>query len=445
MNSIQLAQRQWFDDIVARNASLIPDSLPWLNKTRSDARHAISECILPHRKLEAWRYSDLGKLFKQRYRYDGYSTWSLKGIDIDNWIYSEAESHRLVFVNGRFIDDMSIIHELPGTIKIGSLQHMLSSEPGLVSRWLQQKAQEVTDVFTELNLALINDGVFIHVPAHEVVDRPIEIVYLNTSHAQNTLSQPHSLVILEAGARARVVERFVGADASTYFFNGVTRIWLGASANLQHYRLQNESSNAYHLGRVVLRQHTASEYSGFSIATGGVWSRTDISARFAGQHAVCNLDGLYTVGEQQYTDFHLDVVHALPHCTSRENFKGIVYGKGRAVFDGRILVEKDAQKTDAQLTNKNLLLTQNAEVDTKPQLEINADDVKCSHGTTVGKLDPNQLFYLRSRGIDEQEARKMICLGFADQALAQVSDERARDFIRQQIAGIFSQQGSYHE
>ncbi len=187
------------------------------------------------------------------------------------------------------------------------------------------------------------------------------------------------------------------------------------------------------------RQDTASEYRGINVSTGGAWSRTDINARFDGEHASCELDGLYTVGKQQYTDYHLDVQHSLPHCRSREDFKGIVYGKGRAVFDGNILVEKDAQKTDAQLSNKNLLLSENAEVDTKPQLVIHADDVKCSHGTTVGRLDPNQLFYLRSRGIDEHEARKMICLGFAEQVLSHVEDAAVHDFLHAQIAAIFNQ------
>jgi len=438
--NIQLAHRKWFEDIVAQNAGTIADSPSWLNEVHRHARHAISDIALPHRKQEAWRYSDLGKLYKQDYHYDTDSISALKAGDIDSWVFSSDNSHRLVFANGRFVAELSTHHALPESIKIGSMQAMLSAEPALVSRWLQQLKSESADVFTELNMALMHDGVFVHVAEHNVVDKPIEVVYLNTSHQQNTLSQPHSLVILEAGARASVVERFIGADSDTYFFNGITSVWLGANADLRHYRLQNESRRAHHLSHIVLRQDTASEYKGVNIATGGAWSRTNISARFEGQHANCELDGLYTVGEQQYTDFHLDVVHALPDCSSRENFKGIVYGKGRAVFDGRILVEKGAQKTDAQLSNRNLLLTQHAEVDTKPQLEIYADDVKCSHGTTVGKLDPNQLFYLRSRGINEDEARKMICLGFAEQVLANVDDEPVHNFIQHQIAGIFGKQ-----
>jgi Fe-S cluster assembly protein SufD len=320
---------------------------------------------------------------------------------------------------------------------IGGLHQMLASEPGRVARLLGQGAWRAADIFSELNTALIDDGIFIQVAANCAVDKPVEVVYLNISADRNVLSQPRTMVILEAGSQASIIERFTGKDESDYFFNGVTEVSLGENARLQHYRLQNESSRAHHLSRIALRQDTASHYRGFNIANGGAWSRTDISARFDGPHASCDLDGLYTVGERQYTDFHLDIVHSQPHCSSRENFRGIVFGQGRAVFDGRILVEKDAQKTDARLTNKNLMLSKLAEIDTKPQLEIHADDVKCSHGTTVGRLDPNQLFYLRSRGIDEHIARRMICLGFAEQVLTHVDDEKVHDFVHDSIAGIF--------
>ena len=439
--STQLEQRQWFSDTIDRNERKLPgDGLPWLDQARAEARQAVNELVLPHRKLEAWRYSDLGTLYKQPYHDGGARV--LQDSDIERWVYGRDASHRLVFANGHFVAGMSSIHALPDGVIIGSLSDMLASDPDLVYRWLTHNAWHQPDVFSELNRALISDGAFIHVAENISLDKPVEIVYLNSSQEHNGLSQPHSVLALAAGARAEVIERFSGPSTASYFFNGITAVSLGANAGLKHYRLQSESGNAHHLGRVSLRQDGASEYNGVNVATGGVWSRTDIRARFDGEYAVCNLDGLYTVGEQQYTDFHLDVIHALPHCSSREDFKGIVYGKGRAVFDGRILVEKNAQKTDAQLSNKNLLLTQFGEVDTKPQLEIHADDVRCSHGTTVGKLDPNQLFYLRSRGIDEQEARKMSCLGFAEQVLAQVDDDRVHDFIHDQIAGIFGRQDS---
>lgn len=436
----QPAERQWFNDIVEHNADIMPlISLPWLNESRDAARHALTSIALPDRKQEAWRYSDLSRLYKQTFQLQDVAVSALDASAIDTWIYSDQHSHRLVFANGCFVPGLSNVQTLPDNISIGSLRDVLSTDPERLSSWLLTDAFYRPDVFTELNRALIHDGMVIHIPQNIQVDKPIEVVYLNIANQHNALVQPHSLVILEAGAGARLVERYTGAGQSAYFFNGTTDIFLGANSRLQHYRLQNESGRAHHLSRVALRQNTASEYHGINVSSGGSWSRTDINTRFDGEHASCELDGLYTVGEQQYTDYHLDVQHTLPHCRSREDFKGIVYGKGRAVFDGNILVETDAQKTDAHLSNKNLLLSENAEVDTRPQLVIHADDVKCSHGTTVGKLDPDQLFYLRSRGIDEHEARKMICLGFAEQVLSHVEDIAVHDFIHAQIANIFNQ------
>ena len=434
----QHQQRQWFNDIVAQQ--LADESLPWLSATREDAKRAIGTIALPDRKQEQWRYSNLDRLYKNTFHYSDPELCAFDDNAPANWVYGKDESHRLVIANGRYVPELSSSHALPDGISIGSLRQMLATEPDRVARWLGQNAWRTPDMFSELNRALIDDGVFIQLAENTSVDKPIEVLYLNISPEQNALSQPRSLLILEAGARASIIERFNGSGDSAYFYNGVTEISLGANASLQHYRLQNESSNAHHLSRIALRQDTASHYRGVNIATGAAWSRTEISTRFDGLHASCDLDGLYTVAEKQYTDFHLDIVHSMPHCSSRENFKGIVFGQGRAVFDGRILVEKHAQKTDAQLSNNNLLLSQFAEVDTKPQLEIHADDVKCSHGTTVGKLDPDQMFYLRSRGIDEHEARKMICLGFAEQVLSEVDDEKVHDFIHDQIAALFLRQ-----
>jgi Fe-S cluster assembly protein SufD len=193
------------------------------------------------------------------------------------------------------------------------------------------------------------------------------------------------------------------------------------------------------LSGLYLRLGTASRYQGINVGLGATWARTDLSVRFAGEHAECDLQGLYLAGDGQLMDFHLDVEHQLPQCTSRENFKGILYGKGRAVFDGLVRVARDAQQTDAAMTNRNLLLCEGAEVDTKPQLQINADDVKCSHGTTVGQIDPEQLFYLRSRGISRARARRLLCLGFAGEILDALVPEALREQVTEQVGRLLEQ------
>ena len=435
------SEQQWFKEMLDKNTQAIPaTNLDWLNETRDQARETMRQLVIPNRKQENWRYTELDDLYGQYYRAQTAPVTALDEEDIDSWVYSAQDSYRLVFVNGRCVPELSNIEQLSQNIKLASLNAAFTTDTDMLEKWLRQTNWFNPDVFTELNAALLNDGLFIHVPRNVVLDKPIEVVFLNLSFEQNVLAQPRSLIILEEGAQARLVERYMSTGESEYFFNGMTEIYLGPHARLEHYRLQQESQHARHLSRVALRQDTASEYQGMNLANGAAWSRTDIFSRFDGSHASCELAGLYTVGAQQYTDFHLDVQHSVPHCRSRENFRGIVYGQGHAVFDGRILVAKDAQKTDAQLTNKNLLLSRNAEVDTKPQLEIYADDVKCSHGTTVGKLDPNQLFYLRARGISEHEARNMLCLGFAEEILAQVDDVNLHDFMQAQIAQLFTQQ-----
>ncbi|MEJ2441089.1 MAG: SufD family Fe-S cluster assembly protein, partial [Gammaproteobacteria bacterium] len=338
-------------------------------------------------------------------------------------IYPETESYRLLFVNGQCVPGLSNIEQLPASIKIGSLRAALSTDKQVITDTLSKRHDRQDDVFSALNRALLNDGLFIHVGADAVVPRPVEVVYLNINFEHHTLSQPHSLVILEPGAVLKLVEHHTSTGSADYFFNGINEIILGENFN-----------------RHQVQQQRASDYRAWHIASGGGWNRTDVNVDFAGTQANCELQGLYTAGSGQYTDIHLDVQHSLPACRSRENYRGIVHGKGRAVFDGRIVVAKDAQGSDASLSNRNLLLSENAEIDTKPQLEIYADDVKCAHGTTVGRLDPQQVFYLRSRGIPEPEARRMLCMGFAEQILATVEDERLHKFMLKEVTDKLQQQ-----
>jgi Fe-S cluster assembly protein SufD len=220
-------------------------------------------------------------------------------------------------------------------------------------------------------------------------------------------------VLLEAGAKATLIERYAGTDATRYFNNSLSEITLQEEAELEHYRLQEESPEAYHLHSLFINQHEQSRYGNTGFSLGGAWSRTELTLDFLGESATADLDGLYLAGEQQLSDVHLDIRHGVPGCASHTSYRGLLHGRGRAVFDGRIEVKTHAGGSDAHLNNANLLLSRNAEVDTKPQLEIHADDVRCSHGATVGQLDPTQLFYLRSRGIDAAEARRLLCLGFA--------------------------------
>ncbi len=425
-------QNRWFEHLLETNSgSLEAGSAGELTAMHDQAQQALATLASPDRRHESWRYSDLGKLYQQMFKVSAEPFDALQESDIDQWIYPKQDSYRLVLVNGHLVTHLSHISGLDKQVTLNGISQLSPTEQQSIAAYLQQHGGFTDDTFGQINRALMQDGFYLQVPQYAEVDKPIEVVYLNLSHDEQVLAQPSSLIILEQGARAQVVERYISLGSSEYFFNGMTDILLQEHARLRHHRIQQESPAAYHLSRVALRQLAESSYQGTTIASGGIWSRSDIQVQLDGPHADCNLQGVYTVDDRQYNDIHLDVAHNAAHCHSQENFRGVVHGSGKAVFDGRILVAKDAQKTDAQLSNKNLLLVEDAEVNTKPQLEIYADDVKCSHGTTVGKVNPDQLFYLQARGIDQQQAYRMLCLAFADQVLATIEDEAVSQHVHQ--------------
>jgi len=431
-------QRSWAQQLMTQaDAGLHGTSPGWLTHAREAARQAVAELPVLDRKQEAWRYTSIEALLKHRFR-PASDAADLPALDIDACLLPKFDSHRLVFANGRFNAQLSSIEDLPDGVSLGSLRAGLSTDPERLATWFGQTANHTEHVFTAMNTALVNDGVFVHVGSQVELDRPVEVIFLSQVDDAPLLMQPRNLIVLDAGAKATLVERFVGVGQSLYFHNNLTEISVGKCAALNHYRVQDESHSAYHLSSLYLSQQAQSRYRGTTLAFGGAWARTDYNTTFKQQAAACELNGLYTVGDRQLADFHLNVQHNVPGCVSRERFKGVLYGKGRAVFDGRILVDKQAQHSDAQLTNDNLMLTRNAEVDTKPQLEIYADDVKCSHGTTVGQLDPQQVFYLRSRGIDETTARKMLCLGFAGEVLDSIDVPALRDAATRILSDILN-------
>ena len=427
-------QRSWVQQLMTdAEAGLPGKTLGWLTHAREAARQAVTELPVLDRKQEAWRYTSIEALLKQRFR-PASDTDDLPAQDINDYLLPALDTYRLVFANGRCDPQLSSINDLPDGVSLGSLRAGLTTDPELLATWFGQTANHTEHVFTAMNTALVNDGVFVHVGSQVELDRPIEVIYLSQTDEELLLMQPRNLIMLDAGAKATLIERFIGFGQSPYFHNNLTEISVGKGASLKHYRVQDESRSAYHLSSLYLSQQAQSRYQGTTLAFGSAWARTEYHTTFKQDGAACELNGLYTVGDGQLTDFHLDVQHSVPGCVSREQFKGVLYGKGRAVFDGRILVDKQAQHSDAQLTNDNLMLTRNAEVDTKPQLEIYADDVKCSHGTTVGQLDPQQVFYLRSRGIDEAAARKMLCLGFAGEVLDSIEVPALRDAATRKLS-----------
>jgi Fe-S cluster assembly protein SufD len=346
--------------------------------------------------------------------------------DLHRFAFSQIKCRRLVFVDGHYCrgftpdrpEDEN--HEL----HIGSLRHAMSG--GKVEKFLAQYATGENNPFVALNQAFFHDGGFIHIPAGQDVLEPVHLLFISTSRETGTTVQPRNLIIAGANSRATIIETYVTLGGAAYFTNAVTEIIAGDNATLEHVKFQDEAADAFHIATIAGEFGRASNVRLHSFALGAKLSRNNIRTKLAGEGLECILNGLYLTRGDQLADHHMVVEHAQPHCASHEYFNGILDDKSRGVFHGRIYVHPVAQKTDAKQTNKNLLLSDDATADTKPQLEIYADDVKCTHGATIGQLNDESIFYLRSRGIPENTARRMLIHAFAGEIIERVKCESVR-------------------
>ncbi len=413
----------------------------WLTPIRERGAQGVARMPLPTRKDEAWRYTPLGFLDENDFRPStAGAPDALQLSDISGLLLTGFEGDRLVFVNGHLAPGLCALSGEPDGVEVSALAGGLGEVSQELRGHLGRIAEE-RHVFSALNAALMSDGAVIRVPPGVLRDRPIEILHISVGSQAPGLSHPHHLIVLEKDARAEIIERYCSLGDNAHFNNVTIEVALGAGSELAHARSQEEGPNARHLSDLQVRLGERSRYRLVLAALGGAWSRSDVRVTFEGEGANAELDGLMLAGDKQLNDVHLDIRHEVPNCSSRETFKGILDGRGRVVFDGRILVARDAQKTDARLSNDNLMLSRSAEVDTKPQLEIFADDVQCSHGTTVGELDGDMLFYLRSRGIPQVQATRILCQGFAQEVLDRFDNPALRERASEQLAARLMQKG----
>jgi Fe-S cluster assembly protein SufD len=404
------------------------DSGDWLIEQRRAALERLTVFGPPTPRQEAWRYTSVEGLLKNGFIPTPPELNSPRRIVIDPML-EEPVTARLVFVDGIYHPGLSTDFEQAG-LKVGSLRTAMALGDQTVLRSVGNLSGMGEHAFAAMNMATQQDGAVIQLAEGIGIEQPIELLHISTGESSGYAHQIRHLIALQENASVTLIERYLSlVDDTDYFNNIVCEINLARRASLKHQRVQQESRHAYHLGNLYVDLGQAARYQGVNAALGGIWSRTELHHSFSGEDAVCEVDGLYVAGEGQLTDIHLDVDHSIPHCSSRENFKGILHGAGRAVFDGLIQVGIDSQKSHAHLHNANLMLSNKAEVDTKPQLVILADDVKCSHGTTVGQLDQQALFYLRSRGIDAHQARRLLCLGFASEIIDRFETESLRELI----------------
>ena len=389
----------------------------WVTTLRREAMRRFSELGLPSTRLEDWKYTDVAPIAKQPFRLATMVPARIAAHVVDDASFGIGS--RLVFVNGRYAPDWSATAALPAGTRVASLGAVLANEPELIEPHLARHATP-DHGFTALNTAFIQDGAVVYLPRGAVVADPIHLLFIAQPGGEPAVAHPRIVIVAEADSQATVVETYIGAGVGAYFTNVVTEIVLGANADLAHYVLQRESAQAFHVGTVEVHQGSASRLRSYAVSLGGALARHDINTQLDAEGCECTLDGLYMLAGTQHVDHHTSIDHRQPRCTSRELYKGVLDGKSSGVFNGKVYVRPHAQHSDAGQVNKNLLLSDEATIDTKPQLEIFADDVKCSHGATIGRLDDMALFYLRSRGIDVAEARTLLIAAFANELIGRM-------------------------
>ncbi len=405
------------------------DDPTWLQRLRSDALARFREIPFPTTKDEDWKYTSVAPIVRSPWRFAGGAAQPvLSGSALAHVCLGGEAWTRLVFVDGAYAPEHSLIGHTGDGVQVMDLAEAALEWPELVAAHLGRYAPAEVNAFTALNTAFLHHGAFVSVQPNANLDMPIHIIFVSTGSAGDdlTVSQPRTLVVAATGSRVRIVESYVSPGAGRSLSNAVTEIVLEDGATVEHTKLLLEDEAAFHIGTTRVHQGRASAYTSFVLAAGDGLARNQLDVMLDDEGAACTLDGLYVPSGTQHIDNHTMIDHRMPHCTSRQLYKGVMSDHSRAVFNGKVVVRPGAQKTDAQQQNRNLLISDDATIDAKPQLEIFADDVKCTHGATVGQLDEDAYFYLLSRGIPAARARALLTYAFASDVLERVQLEPLR-------------------
>ncbi|KAB2910016.1 MAG: Fe-S cluster assembly protein SufD [Ignavibacteriales bacterium] len=412
--------------------SLNGESMLSIHETRKAALEKFLELKFPTLKDEAWKYTNITPLFAHKFEDILTVKPSIKGVDAEKYLFDKKEFYTIVFINGVYVPELSDEVNEPG-ITLCNLKTALTKYTEDVSLHIAKFAKIENSIFTALSTAYINDGVFLKVKSGNTLSKPVQVLYVN-SGGDNLLIQPRNLFIIGKNAQAKVVESYYAEGESIYFTNVVTESYVDQNGVFEHIKIQEESEKAFHISITEIDVEKQSKYSSYNINFGGELVRNDLNARFNGEYGHVTLNGLYLTQGIQHVDNQTLIEHAVPNCESHEMYKGVLDDQSRGVFNGKVYVKKDAQKTNAFQENKNVMLSDFARVDAKPQLEIYADDVKCSHGATVGRLSEEALFYLRARGIGQELAKTMIINAFANDAVHSISIDEVRRRIEDRVA-----------
>ncbi|HKX28257.1 MAG TPA: Fe-S cluster assembly protein SufD [Blastocatellia bacterium] len=408
----------------------------WLVRLREQAGARLEQLEFPTTRHEEWKYTNVAPILRVPYRQDFDADRAEAAADQAlSLSFAESPSSRMVFINGRFSPEHSDLSALPAGVTVAPISGLSAEQAKIAGQHLAAYADYRDEAFTALNTAYLGDAAFIHLPAGRIVETPIHLFFLSAA-AEPLAVHPRVLIVAEPGAMATVVESYRPAgeeNDSVYFTNAVTEVCLARGASITHYRLQEESERAFHIATTEVFQEGASNYTSCAVSLGGAIARHDLNVALGAERTETTIDGLYVVTNSQHADNHTTIDHQRPHCHSQQLYKGILDGESRAVFNGKVFVREGALLTDARQLNKNLLLSSAATVDTKPQLEIFADDVKCSHGATVGQLEDDELFYLATRGISPDHARTLLTYGFAEDVIGKIRLESVRKQLERRV------------
>jgi len=417
--------------------SLNGEASSTLHSIRREAINKFSNLPFPTVKDEEWKYTNISPLLKYSFK-PSFNLPKLNRSEIIKFLFEGMESYLLVFINGNFSKELSDLSRLPNGVVAGSIAEAIAIDSPIIKKHLGKYADYKNQIFTSLSTAFMKDGAFIYVPNGKVVESPIHILFLTTSSEEQILSQPRNLFVAGKNSQLKVIEHFNSLNGNIYFTNTVTEIVLEENAVVDHIKLQEESKKAFHISRMEIDQERNSNFTSHSISFGGSISRNEINSIFNDEGGECMLNGLFITNESQLYDTHTMIDHAKPHCNSHEHYKGILDDSSRGVFNGKVMVRKDAQKTNAFQENNNIILSKEALVNTKPQLEIFADDVKCSHGATIGQLDMDAMFYLKSRGIGEESARSILIHAFASDVIKSIKVKPIRNYVEEILTEKFN-------
>ncbi len=423
------------DYYLAEHKRLADNNAGWIKEQRLSALESLGRQGFPSTRQEAWKYTDVRALLKHNFASIDANASTIDAEQLQAIRFPDLACYELVFVNGHFNAALSTLPAADEAISVSAISKASDDIRAQIEHYLNQYASPDKHGFAALNTAFLNDGTFIHAADNAQIEKPLHLIFISDKQKTSFIAHPRNLIILGKNARATVIESYIGLDQAEYCTNTVTEVITSEGSHLEHYKLQQESDLAFHIGYLHAHCHKDSRLESHSISLGGLLVRNDIDVVLAGRGAHVGLNGLYIAGNNQHVDNHTRVDHSMPNTSSDETYRGVLDGKARAVFNGKVVVHKDAQLSDAKQSNANLLMSDDAEIDTKPELEIYADDVKCTHGATIGQLDDDMLFYLRTRAIDETTARSILTFAFADEVIKRIPFTPIRERLEHKVVG----------